>query len=74
MVQRPSQGGQAQLQRQRYLVGNAPPQVLSALAEQCRMDPEIDLLNVLGPADQPACWSSRPLPSARSSLSSMLLG
>jgi hypothetical protein len=26
---------------------------LSALAEQCRLDPEIDLVNVLGPADQP---------------------
>ncbi len=53
MVQRPPQRGQAQSQRQRYIVGNAPPPVLSALAEQCRLDPEIDLVNVLGPADQP---------------------
>jgi hypothetical protein len=53
MVQRPSQGGQAQSQRQRYLVGNAPPHILSTLAERYRMDPEIELLNVLGPADQP---------------------
>jgi hypothetical protein len=51
MVQRLSQEGQPQ--RQRYIVGNAPPQVLSALAERCRMDPEIELVNVLGPADQP---------------------
>jgi len=27
--------------------------MLSALAEHCRLDPEIDLVNVLGPADQP---------------------
>lgn len=53
MVQRPSQGGGAQPQRQRYLVGNAPPHMLFALAERCRMDPGIDLVNVLGPADQP---------------------
>jgi hypothetical protein len=53
MVQRLPQGGQAQPQRQRYLVGNAPPPMLSALAERCRMDPEIDLVNVLGPADRP---------------------
>jgi hypothetical protein len=53
MVQRPAQGGQAQSQRQRYLVGNAPPHILSALAERCRIDPEIDLVNVLGPTDQP---------------------
>ena len=53
MVQRPPQGGQAQSQRQRYIVGNAPPPMLSALAEQCRLDPEIDLVNVLGPPDQP---------------------
>ena len=53
MVQRPRQGGQSQSQRQRYLVGNAPPHVLSALAERCRMDPEIDLVNVLGAAEKP---------------------
>jgi len=53
MVQRPSQGGQAQPQRQRYVVGNASPQMLSALAEKCRIDSEISLVNVLGPADQP---------------------
>ena len=53
LVQRPPQGGQAQSQRQRYLVGNAPPSILAALAEQCRMDPEIDLVNMLGPAHQP---------------------
>src|SRR4051794_39179548 len=53
MVQRPSQEGQTQSQRQRYIVGNAPPQMLSTLVEQCRIDPEIDLINVLGPADQP---------------------
>ncbi len=27
--------------------------MLSALAERCRLDPEIELINVLGPADQP---------------------
>jgi hypothetical protein len=27
--------------------------MLSALAERCRIDPEIDLVNVLGPAEQP---------------------
>jgi len=53
MVQKPSQEGQAQSQRQRYLVGNAPPHILSTLAERYRMDPEIAVVNVLGPADQP---------------------
>jgi hypothetical protein len=35
------------------MVGNAPPHILSALAERCRTDPEIDLVDVQGPVDQP---------------------
>jgi hypothetical protein len=35
------------------MVGNAPPYILSALAESCRTDPEIDLVDVQGPEDQP---------------------
>ena len=53
MSQGPPQGVPAQSQRQRYMVGNAPPHILSALAERCRMDPEIDFIDVQGPADHP---------------------
>jgi len=53
MPQRSPQGTPAQSRRQRYIVGNAPPHILSTLAERCRMDSEIDLVNVLGPADHP---------------------
>jgi hypothetical protein len=35
------------------MVGNAPPHVLATLAESCRTDPEIDLVSLQGPADQP---------------------
>ena len=53
MVQRPPQGEQVQAQHQRYMVGYAPPPILSALAERCRMDPEIDLVDVQGSTDYP---------------------
>jgi hypothetical protein len=53
MVQRAPQRRQGQSQRQRYIVGNAPPHILSVLAERCRTDSEIDLVDVQGPADYP---------------------
>jgi hypothetical protein len=43
----------AQPQRQRYMVGNAPPHILSSLVERCRTDPEIDLVDVQGPVEHP---------------------
>jgi hypothetical protein len=35
------------------MVGNAPPHILSSLAERFRTDPEIDLVDVKGPASHP---------------------
>jgi hypothetical protein len=40
--------------RERYIVGSAEPGLLSTLVEMLRADPQIDLLQVKGPADRPS--------------------
>jgi hypothetical protein len=41
-------------ERERYMVGSAEPGLLSTLVGMLRADPQIDLLQVKGPADRPS--------------------
>lgn len=40
--------------RQRYLVGNAPPVALGDLAHSLEVDPNVEVVRIIGPAERPS--------------------
>ena len=54
MSDTPQHDARSLKERQRYLIGNVEPASLLALAKIFKEDPQIDLLDVKGPAERPS--------------------